>query len=211
MAARWVDYLSGRLRRRYRASLVHNFARPRATAENDISNHLAAFFTLFPKKISVDRTPPMDPDRTTYFIFIGIIDCASNDIDELEAIVEQVFDAVHDLYVKAGGRNFVLIDIPPINRSPQVTIVRHMSVIFIVAYLPIALASESSDEIEERVKSWNDLLQTQTNEFGTSSKEATFFLFSSHHLLKQVLEDPSELDFSEDDVEAEGADIWEDD
>lgn len=28
-------------------------------------------------------------------------------------------DAVHTLYVKAGARNFVLIDVPPVNLAPQ--------------------------------------------------------------------------------------------
>ena len=50
---------------------------------------------------------------------MGINDCGSTDADELEPIVESVFDAVHDLYVKAGARNFVLVDVPPIDRSPQ--------------------------------------------------------------------------------------------
>lgn len=47
-----------------------------------------------------------------------------NDADELEAIVETIFDAVHNLYVKAGARNFVLIDVPPIHRSPQGATIR---------------------------------------------------------------------------------------
>ena len=52
-------------------------------------------------------------------VFMGINDCGVNDMDDLESIVETVGDAVHDLYVKAGARNLVLIDVPPINRSPQ--------------------------------------------------------------------------------------------
>lgn len=28
-------------------------------------------------------------------------------------------DAVHELYVKAGARNFVFLDVPPVGRSPQ--------------------------------------------------------------------------------------------
>lgn len=55
-------------------------------------------------------------------IFIGINDCGTADsADELEPIVETVFDTVHDLYIKAKARHFVLIDVPPIDRSPQGT------------------------------------------------------------------------------------------
>ncbi|THH13174.1 hypothetical protein EUX98_g9752, partial [Antrodiella citrinella] len=66
-------------------------------------------------------------------------------------------------------------------------------------------------EIEERVNIWNTLLQAHTIEFGTNSKEATTLLFSSHHALTEVLDDPSHFDFTEDDVETEGGAIWDDD
>ena len=49
---------------------------------------------------------------------LGINDCGRTSSDELEPIVEAIFDTLHDLYVKVGARNFVLIDVPPINRSP---------------------------------------------------------------------------------------------
>lgn len=53
-------------------------------------------------------------------IFLGINDCGTADsADDLEAVVEAVFDALHDLYIKAKARHFVLIDVPPIDRSPQ--------------------------------------------------------------------------------------------
>lgn len=52
-------------------------------------------------------------------VFLGINDCGTTECDGLESIVETLFDALHNLYVKAGARNFVLIDVPPIDRSPQ--------------------------------------------------------------------------------------------
>lgn len=53
-------------------------------------------------------------------IFLGINDCGTADLtDDLEAVVGAVFDAVHNLYIKAKARHFVLIDVPPIDRSPQ--------------------------------------------------------------------------------------------
>jgi len=40
------------------------------------------------------------------------------DADELEPIVEQIFEAMHDLYIKWKARSFLLIDVPPMHRSP---------------------------------------------------------------------------------------------
>ena len=49
---------------------------------------------------------------------MGINDCGRTPSDDLEPIVEAIFDVLHDLYTKFLARNFVLIDVPPIDRSP---------------------------------------------------------------------------------------------
>ncbi|KAI0710089.1 hypothetical protein C8Q76DRAFT_624757 [Earliella scabrosa] len=189
----WVDHLEKRLLRQGKQTTIHNFASPGATAQDDLSTQLSAFFARFSKKGSPNESPRLSSDKTTYFVSMGINDCGSTDADELEPIVESVFDTVHDLYVKAGARNLILVDVPPIDRSPQAT------------------DSGMSDEIEERVKTWNELLHTQATEFGTSSTEATVLLFSSHQVLSEVLDDPAEFDFGEDDPTTEGGGIWADD
>ncbi|THH26416.1 hypothetical protein EUX98_g7770 [Antrodiella citrinella] len=97
---------------------LHNLAVPGVTAEYDLSDQLTRFFTLFLNNEQEDSpaSNPSKPDprlssnATTYFFFFGIKDCGSTDVDDLEAIIETIFDAVHDLYVKAGARNFVLVD-----------------------------------------------------------------------------------------------------
>ncbi|KAI0074731.1 hypothetical protein K474DRAFT_1507171 [Panus rudis PR-1116 ss-1] len=171
---------------------IHNLASPGATAQDDLVDQVSRLFALFPKKDSPNAKPRLNPDKTTYFVFIGINDCGSNDEDDLEPIIETIDDAVHDLYVKAGARNIILIDVPPIDRSPQ------------------AISTGISEEIGERVRRWNDLLQAQMAEFGTNSQEATILMFSSHQVLSDVLDDPSEYDLSEDDPEIEGGGIWAD-
>ena len=40
--------------------------------------------------------------------------------DDLEEIVEKLFeDGLEELYIKAGARNFLLINVPPKDRSPS--------------------------------------------------------------------------------------------
>ena len=145
-------------------------------------------------------------------LFFGINDCGESDVDDLEAIVETVFESVHDLYVKANARNFVLVDVPPIDRSPQgVPGVATSHYIRSSHITSAAVDSGSSDEIAKRVTTWNDLLKTQATDFGNSYEEATIILFSSHQVLTEVLEDPTEFDLSEDDPDTEGGSFWEDD
>ena len=61
-----------------------------------------------------------------------------------------------------------------------------------------------SEEIDERVKTWNELLRGQIAEFSTSSREATTFLFSSHQVLSDVMDNPDKYDLAEDDPETGG-------
>ncbi|KAF9482559.1 hypothetical protein BDN70DRAFT_801301, partial [Pholiota conissans] len=170
---------------------IHNFSFPSATVENDLSRQLSHFFVRFPKKSQANPAPALDPTKTIYVLFLGINDCGGTRSDELEPIAEILFDAVHDLYVKAGARIFVVVDVPPINRSPS--------------------AVDASDEVQNRVETWNGLLQTHVKEFATGSTQATVFLFSSHKVLTEVLDDPLEYEFTEDDAADEGGAIWEDD
>ena len=74
-----------------------------------------------------------------------------------------------------------------------------------------ALESDTEEEIAARVETWNELLRNQITEFASSSKEATILLFSSHQVLTEVLEEPLEYDFSEDDPTIDGGNIWVDD
>ncbi|KAL7280841.1 hypothetical protein ACG7TL_005785 [Trametes sanguinea] len=124
---------------------------------------------------------------------LGVNDSGRTDVDELEPIVDTIFDAAHDLYVKAGARNFVFIDVPPVHRSPQ------------------AVEARSSDTIAERVEAWNDLLRAQAAEFGDRYKQATTLLLSSHRVLTEVLDDPAAFDLAEEDVDTAGGGIWEED
>ncbi|KAK0491442.1 hypothetical protein IW261DRAFT_1413746 [Armillaria novae-zelandiae] len=58
---------------------------------------------------------------------------------------------------------------------------------------------------------WNDLLRARVSEFSASSSQATAFVFSSHKVLTDVLDDPLECDFCEKDSDDSGGVIWEDD
>jgi len=198
------------------SSKIHNFAFPGATVENDLCDQLSSF----------TRLPALDSDRTTYctlnpfllsflaefvlqVIFMGINDCGNTDRDELDPIIEKIFDTLHHLYVKTKARSFVLINVPPIDRSPQgINYSTHTEPLNPPC---IAINSEIAEVVEERVKTWNDLLHEQAAEFGLTYKDGTLFLFSSHQLLMDVLDDPLEYDFTEDDVTTEVGGIWADD
>ncbi|KAK0190521.1 hypothetical protein F5146DRAFT_929368 [Armillaria mellea] len=153
------------------------------------SRQLSRFFTCFPKKSpSNSDAPTPDPTKTIYVLYPGINDCGRTSSDEFEAIVEALLGAVGGLYIMAGPRNSVLVDIPPIDRSPGGT-----------------------EQSSSPSQTWSDLLRARPSEFATSTSQATVFVFSSHKLLSDVLGDPLEYDFGENHPDDEGGAIWEDD
>jgi hypothetical protein len=59
-------------------------------------------------------------------------------------------------------------------------------------------------------RSWNNLLQEQVAQFASNTWQANFFLFSSHQVLTEALDDVVEFGLSEDGPTTEGSGIWED-
>ncbi|KAF7968233.1 hypothetical protein HWV62_31559 [Athelia sp. TMB] len=106
----------------------------------------------------------------------------------------KLFSAQEELY-KAGARNFLFIDVPPVGRSPG------------------SIAEPSPDpEVDARapvIQSWNTLFAKRV-QFLTSShsQEITTLLFSSHRLFADILDHPVVYGFERGDVEKCGGGIW---
>ena len=124
-----------------KVDLVKSYAFPGATAEDDLQSQLSQF--LASQDSSKDTDNSSGARVSTLYgmlsrrslliclnwiyncvvrtvLFIGINDVGSMpDEDDLEDMIgNTVMDAVHTLYVKAHARNFLLIDLPPMGRSP---------------------------------------------------------------------------------------------
>ena len=84
--------------------------------------------------------------------YLGTNDCGRTSSDELEQIVETIFDTLHGLCVTAGARNFVLIDVPPIDRSPGGNEDLDCPSLVESDFLHPAVESGSAEDIKERVE-----------------------------------------------------------
>ncbi|KZV64923.1 carbohydrate esterase family 16 protein [Peniophora sp. CONT] len=180
----WVGYLtkSGYL---VDKPYIQNFAFDGASAEDDLSGQVAAFFAESDAFTS-------EASQTTYFFFLGINDCGQTDTDDLDSMVEILLDAAHELYVKAKARNFVFLNVPPTDRSPG------------------AIAIESEQTMIDRTTTWNDSLRERVAEFADETPRASVFLFSVHAVLCAVLDKPEVYGFMADDIAREDGAIWED-
>ncbi|KAG5353407.1 hypothetical protein C0989_007192 [Termitomyces sp. Mn162] len=61
-----------------------------ASAQDDLQSQLSRFLS------TIRKTQALDPDKTTYFIFLGINDLSLMDEDELDSVAELISDAMHD-------------------------------------------------------------------------------------------------------------------
>ncbi|KAG1734129.1 hypothetical protein EDB19DRAFT_2040995 [Suillus lakei] len=174
---------------------VHNFSMPGATGKYHLTSQLAWFFARLKEMQAESEIAALNPEETTYVLFLGINDCGTTQADDLEPIVDLIFDAVHRLDIGVRARNFIIIDVPPIDRSPG--------------------GSSFGAELKDRVETWNDLLHKETADHASGAGtqlEATrsIFLFSSNAVLTDILDDPVKYSFTEKDVVQEGGSVWED-
>ncbi|KAJ7596294.1 hypothetical protein C8J56DRAFT_1000652 [Mycena floridula] len=168
---------------------VQNFSFAGATAEDDLDRQLGRFFVSFPQN-KPESHPALDPATTCYILFLGINDCGRTEEDDLEEIVEKILDAAHQLYIRAGARNFIFIDVPPIDCSPAGTPLYTM---------------------KDRVETWNVQLNARVSEFAQETPKASVLRFSAHATFMDILDDPETYGFEEDDKTTSDRTIWSDD
>ncbi|KAG8809576.1 hypothetical protein FRC17_003379 [Serendipita sp. 399] len=153
-----------------------------ATTKDGFEPQLERFFHEFPAKTKDMPAPTLDPKTTLY-----------DALETIDEIVETLFEHLDRLYLGAGARNFVLLDVPSLDRSPG------------------ALDQEEiSSEIRESCKEWNEAMKSGIRDFSKISKEANMRLFSSERFLSNILDSPEDYGFDEADTCLENGAIWAD-
>ena len=74
----------------------------------------------------------------------------------------------------------------------------------------IALDAGSESALAEVVKKWNEHLHSCCKAFAESTPQASVATFSAHAVISDILDNPEEYDFTEDDVIEAGSNMWSD-
>jgi len=145
------------------------------TVKHDLSHQLDYANDLFFASKSLRGSP-----QVLAVCWMGINDCLSDrtDANDLEAIIEKIFEAMHDLYVKWKVRSFVIMDIPPLERSPGGVFWN--------------LDSEKFD-------TWNEKLLQQARMFAKVDSKASVFVVSAHKIVSEILNYPNNFGLSNPD------------
>ncbi|KAF5334530.1 hypothetical protein D9611_013811 [Ephemerocybe angulata] len=159
--------------------VVHNFAQGGDTVEDDLDSQLARLFKVLSP---ADTSEGKAMSKVLFVIWMGINDCGrtSTDVDDFPDIIEKIFDAMHNLYVKYSARAFLLIDVPPMHRSPG----------------GLELGMD-----EERYEQWNEELLTRAKtEYSGDKTEASVAVVSSYTIISDILDNPDKYGL-EDSIE----------
>ncbi|KLO14732.1 hypothetical protein SCHPADRAFT_825871 [Schizopora paradoxa] len=131
---------------------------------------------------------PWTESDSLFSIWIGINDTAFG--CQAKETIEKLYEVLQTLF-DAGARNFLLIDVPPMHRSP-------------------ALQKTFTDgpKSPKPYTTWNNELRSQGNTFATTNPEASLFIFSSYDLFESILDDPERFGFVPEDTKKRGGAIW---
>ncbi|KAG8799046.1 hypothetical protein FRC16_005929 [Serendipita sp. 398] len=189
--ANWVGHL---VYKRSPPILVYNYAKSGHTVDG-VQEQVQ---TMFPR-----TNPPsvaLSPETSLFATWIGINDIGQSCSDfggtfssgaDIERAIDHLFILQQELYDK-GARNFLFIDVPPVDRSP-------------------AYRGSPKTRGAPRIVLWNMELQRHIRTFVTE-KEATgpvtVLYFSSHKIFTSILDNPEEHGFPEEDINKSGGAIW---
>ncbi|KAG2008626.1 fungal cellulose binding domain-containing protein [Coprinopsis cinerea AmutBmut pab1-1] len=149
------------------------------------------------------RWAPWDERNSLFTMFVGINDCASffypsglqqsegqPNVDPVAARVDQFMELQEELYA-AGARNFVFFDLPPIDQSPALASSKDLDPNHISPY-----------------QKWNQILLGRLETFKSSHPDATVFLFSTHQVFSDLLQNLEKYGFPTEDRHRKGGSVW---
>ncbi|KAI0063330.1 hypothetical protein BV25DRAFT_1915248 [Artomyces pyxidatus] len=125
-----------------------------------------------------------------FVTWIGTDDCRlmyTNERSELKPIVSYLFAAQEQLYA-TGARNFMLIDVPPIQRSP--------------------IGPTDGSDGSVRFRMWNEELRAGMATFTAIHPDCTVLLFSAWDVFNRVLDNPVAYGFNAQDIRVLGGSFW---
>ncbi|KAK1228408.1 hypothetical protein PQX77_008545 [Marasmius sp. AFHP31] len=138
---------------------------------------------------TVEQHKDLAFDDALFVCWIGINDCAYS--HEHAHTIEKIISLHDQLYKEVHARNFMFVDVPPIERTP-------------------AVHRGNEESAKGNYIDWNTMLQTSLNAFAVSHPDSTVLVYSSHALFTRVLDNPTSYGFEQSDSKQQRGKIWRD-
>lgn len=122
--------------------------------------------------------------------------------------VQDLLSAQDELF-KAGARNFLFIDVPPIHRSPAGKESPHKPLhLPNTTSLSYLVPKQNELVLSMRFIGWNSALRVGIQQFCHTHPEVSVFLFSSYRLFESILDMPEVYEFNNEHVRKNGGSVW---
>jgi len=161
--------------------LVYDYAVGGATAQG-VKGQCHSFLNHVGKK---PEWAPWTSEDTLFVTWVGINDCA---FTKDYARNMQILLATQEALYQNGARNFLFMNVPPINRSPATL--------------------NLQTDISYTYLNWNKSLSEMISEFTATHSDATALLFSTWETFTRILDDPVAHGFPKGDARRWGGSVW---
>lgn len=163
-----------------------NFAYSGATLDSTLVAQYLSTVPSVQQQIDIEYIPeystkpdflPWESNDTLFGIFIGINDIINSYTAQnasLNALIFDVYAGLVDQLYQTGARNFLFLNVPPINRAPQITV----------------LGRSNETLVAEEIADWNDRVTALSANLTRTYRDTTSFLFDTNAIFNQVLDDP---------------------
>ncbi|KAG9581967.1 carbohydrate esterase family 16 protein, partial [Aureobasidium melanogenum] len=180
----WIDYLTTT----YNKSFIEtvNLAYGGATVDSTLVAPYLPTVLSVKEQVESEYLPiyasyfspvPWSSDDTLFAIFIGINDIGNSYASQNATLLPTIFSELSGLVDKiytSGARNFLFLNVPPVDRSPLTQ-----------AAGPSAQSLEAAD-----IADWNNRLVSLSNSLTWKYKDATSFVFDTNKVFSRVIDHP---------------------
>ncbi|KAK6501531.1 hypothetical protein TWF481_009368 [Arthrobotrys musiformis] len=173
------------------ATIDANLVQPYASNVLSLTDQTNQFLTYYASK---PASAPWSSSNTLFSVFIGINDIAnswwkSDWLTFIDTLLTAEFALVEKMY-NSGGRQFLISNIPAIERTPMM----------------LADTQAARDGLKAALALWSTKLQTYITNFKASHSGTTFYFYDSYADYNTVLDNPTAFGMNPD-VTLYGSDL----
>ncbi|KAH8808553.1 hypothetical protein F5884DRAFT_673363 [Xylogone sp. PMI_703] len=183
----WVDYLTVE----YNSSLLltYNLAYGGATIDSALVAPYEPTVLSVAEQVEDEffpaygshKSPAWSSDNTLFAIFDGINDVGNSyyygtpTTTTLNAEIFAVYDGLVQMLYDAGGRNFLFLNVPPVDRSPLIT-----------------GQGASAETLEKAdITAWNDAVVAMAQGLKAAHSDVNVFVYDTNSIFTEVLDNPA--------------------
>ncbi|KAJ6263168.1 Acetylesterase [Drechslerella dactyloides] len=165
------------------ATIDANLVAPYASNVLSLTDQTNQFLSIYANS---PASAPWSPSNTLFSVFIGINDISnawwrSDWLTFVDTLITAQFALVEKMY-NAGGRKFLIFNIPPIERAP----------------VNLSQSQANRDALKTALALWSSKLQTYITNFKSSHSGTTFWFYDSNADFNYVLDNPSSFGMNTD-------------